>query len=176
MGMLDPFYGVLDIAFHPFFNLTSENQRLSFMLGIFTVSILIALITTVVTARAIDQDEMKANKKKLKAFQDKISEARKKGDEKKMKKLTSEMMEIQGEVMKGSFKPMMYTFPPIILVFNWLRQYAPLQTFIIENGNYLISLPFTLPRFGTELGWLGWYIVCSFMTSTLIRKIFKLQM
>ncbi|MFQ5800776.1 MAG: DUF106 domain-containing protein [Candidatus Hydrothermarchaeales archaeon] len=175
MGIFDPFYSILDLTFHPMFNLASGNQKVSLMVGIFVVSILIALITTVVTARVIDQDEMKTNKKRLKEFQEKVNKAREKGDEKKLKKITAEMMQVQSAVMKSSFRPMIYTFVPIIIVFKWLAQYAPLQTFILEKG-YLISLPFTLPKFGTHLGWLGWYIICSFMTSTVIRKIFKIQM
>jgi uncharacterized membrane protein (DUF106 family) len=175
MGIFDPVFKVINPLFSPVFNLAPGNERLSFMLGIFFVSILIALITTVATLKVIDQDEMKANKKRLKQFQEKMNVARDKGDEKKLKKLTSEMMGVQSEVMKGSFKPMMYTMIPIIVVFRWLGQYGPLQKFILDNG-YLVSLPFTLPRFGTELGWLGWYIICSFMTSTVIRKVFKVHM
>ncbi len=176
VSVFDPFYGILDTLFFPAFNSIGSNQRGSYMVGIFFVSVLIAFITTAVTSKVIDQDEMKANKKVLKDIQEKVNAAREQGDEKKIKKLTGEMMGVQSEVMKGSFKPMMYTMIPIIVVFRWLHQYQPLQTFISENGGYLVSLPFTLPKFGTELGWLGWYIVCSFMTSTVIRKMFKIQM
>jgi uncharacterized membrane protein (DUF106 family) len=175
MGALDPFYRVLDSVFAPIFNLTPENERLSLLIGIFFVSAVIALITTIATAKAIDQDEMKETKKKLKDLKEKVDEARKKGDEKKMKKTSEKMMAVQMEQSKNAFKPMIYTFPPIIVVFQWLRQYGPLQTFILDN-NFLVSLPFTLPRYGDQLGWLGWYIVCSFMTSTVIRKVFKIQM
>ncbi len=175
MGFFDPLYGILDGAFDPLFDLVPEDEKLSMMLGIFAVSILISLITTVVTAKVIDQEEMKSNRKRLKEIQKKMGEARDKGDEKKLKKITNEMMQVQSEVMKGSFKPMIYTFIPIIIVFRWLYQYDPLQTFISLN-NHLVSLPFTLPVFGRELGWLGWYIICSFMTSTVIRKMFNLHM
>jgi len=182
MSFFDPVYQILDRIFYPVFNLLPVNEKVSIMVGIFFVSALIAIITTAVTVKVIDQEEMKINKKKLKDFQKKMNEAREKGDEKKLKKITAEMMEIQGEVMRDSFKPMMYTMAPIILVFSWLRQYELLQTFILKNS-YLVSLPFNLPRLpfgwhpgGPVLGWLGWYIVCSFMTSTVVRKIFKIQM
>ncbi len=175
MSLFDPFYGIFDTLFYPFFNLVPD-PRVSYMVGVFFVSIIIALITTVATAKVVDQGEMKVNKATLKDFQEKITVAREKGDEKKMKKLTNEMMGVQSEVMKGSFKPLMYTMLPIIIVFRWLGHYWELQTFITDGSNYLISLPFSLPKYGTELGWLGWYIICSFMTSTAIRKIFKVQM
>ncbi|RMF89679.1 MAG: DUF106 domain-containing protein [Methanobacteriota archaeon] len=175
MAVFEPFYGILDTLFHPVFSLFPGDQKLSLMTGIFVVSIIISLITTVVTVKVIDQDEMKRNKKKLKTYQERFTEATKKGDEKRAKKIQSEMMQVQSQVMKSSFAPMLYTFVPIIIVFRWLYQYAPLQTFILEKG-YLVSLPFTLPRYGTELGWLGWYIICSLMTSTVIRKAFNLQM
>jgi len=179
MSMFDPFYSIFDTIFYPFFNILPD-PRVSYMVGVFVVSIVIALITTVATSKFVDQEEMKANKAMLKAFQEKINKAREKGDEKKIKKFTNEMMSVQSEVMKGSFKPLMYTMPPIIVVFQWLHHYWELellsQTFITDGSNYLISLPFSLPKYGTELGWLGWYILCSFMTSTAIRKIFKVQM
>jgi uncharacterized membrane protein (DUF106 family) len=174
MGIFDPFYTILDAVFQPFFSLIPYDERISFMVGIFIVSIFIAFITTFATARVIDQDEMKKNKKKLSAIKEKFEAATKAKDDKKAKKFQSEMMSVQGETMKNSIKPMMYTFPPIILVFQWLRQYGPLQTFIFEN-DFLVSLPFTLPKYGNQFGWLGWYIVCSFMTSTVLRKIFKIQ-
>jgi uncharacterized membrane protein (DUF106 family) len=179
MGLFDPFFSIFDTIFYPVFNLLPD-PRVSYMVGVFFVSIFIALITTLATSKFVDPEEMKSNKATLKAFQEKINKAREKGDEKKIKKFTNEMMGVQSEVMKGSFKPLMYTMPPIIIVFQWLHHYWDyywsLQTFITDVPNYLISLPFSLPKYGTELGWLGWYIICSFMTSTAIRKIFKVQM
>ncbi len=182
MGLFDPVYQVLDLLFGFMFNFFADDLKLSLMTGIFIVSGLIALITTAVTAKVIDQNEIKKGKKRLKEFQDKINKAQEKKDEKKVKKLTSEMMQVQSEVMKNSIKPLMYTMVPIILVFSWMRQYAPLQNFILEKS-YLVLLPFNMPGLpfswhpgGPYLGWLGWYIVCSFMTSTLIRKMFKIQM
>lgn len=175
MGVFDPFYGVLDKIFLPVFTLFPENEKLSMMVGIFMVSVLIAFITTLVTSKVIDQDEMKFNKKRLKEFQEKLKTTREKGDEKKLKKIQSQMLEVQSEVMKGSFKPMIYTFIPIIIVFQWLGQYEALQTYI-NMYQHLVTLPFTLPIFGSELGWLGWYIICSFMSSTVIRKVFNLHM
>jgi uncharacterized membrane protein (DUF106 family) len=172
--VLDPIYSILDLAFQPVFTLFPDDQKVSLMVGIFVVSILISLITTTVTAKVVDQEEMKANKKRFNEIKEKYEKAVQKGDDKKAKKIQSDMMGAQKELMSGSFKPMMYTFIPIILVFRWLYQYAPLQTFILEK-DYLISLPFALPKFGTQLGWLGWYIVCSLMTSTVIRKVFNLQ-
>ncbi len=175
MSVFDPFFGVLDSILGPMFALSPENQKLSLMIGIFTVSVLIALITTIVTSKVIDQEEMKSNKRRLKEFQEKLKTTREKGDEKKLKKIQSQMLEVQSEVMKGSFKPMLYTFVPIIIVFQWLSQYETLQTYI-NMYQHLVTLPFTLPIFGSELGWLGWYIVCSFMSSTVIRKVFNLHM
>ena len=175
MGLLSPLYTSLDVIFAPFFSLTPE-VRTSMMLGIFFISLLVSFITTLATAKVVDQDEMKKIKKKINDFKEKISEARKAGDEKRVTKLTEKMTKLSLEQSKNAFKPMIYTMAPILLVFRWQGQYGPLQTFIIDNGNFLVSLPFSLPKFGTELGWLGWYIICSFMTSTVIRKMFKIQM
>jgi uncharacterized membrane protein (DUF106 family) len=71
MAVFDFFYSFLDLLFNPVFNISAE-KKVSYMVGIFFVSALIAFITTLVTSKVIDQDEMKQNKKKLKEFQEKV--------------------------------------------------------------------------------------------------------
>jgi uncharacterized membrane protein (DUF106 family) len=164
---LDPIFGV-------FFHLTG-NDQFNAMFGVFMMALVLSTMINLVTSRVIDQREMKRLKEELADYQKKIKEAQKKGDMKVLNRLQKQMMEKQSTMMTKSFKPMMYTFLPIILIFGWLRHYDYLSAYIATQG-YLVRLPFALPKFGTTLGWLGWYIMSSFPCSTLTKKIMKLEM
>lgn len=171
MGFMEtlggPFYGVMDLIFGPFFRLTSNAQQNN-MIGVLVVSVFVSFIITIATAKLVDQELMKKYKKKIKTFQDQMSALQKKGDTKKLQKVQSKMMSIQGEMMKLSFKPMIYTMPPIIIIFGWLGHTLPRELIIV-------LLPFSLPKYGATLGWLGWYIFCSIPMSSLLKKIMNIE-
>lgn len=170
-GFLDmlgsPFYGFMDIVFGPFFRLTSSTQQNN-LIGVLIVSLFVSFIITVATAKLVDQELMKKYKKKIKVHQDQMSALQKKGDAKKLKKVQSKMMSMQGEMMKLSFKPMIYTMLPIIVIFGWLGHIIPRELIVV-------ILPFSIPKYGTALGWLGWYIFCSIPMSTLLKKIMNIE-
>ena len=171
MGIMEtlgsPFYGLMDIIFGPFFRLTSNTQQNN-LIGVLIVSIFVSFLITLATAKLVDQELMKKYKKKLKGYQEQMKELQKKGETKKLQKVQSKMMSIQGEMMKGSFKPMIYTMIPIVVIFGWLGH-------IIPRDVIVIILPFSIPKYGNVLGWLGWYIFCSIPTSTLSRKIMNIE-
>jgi len=171
--VVDSIFGATEALLSPLFHLTS-NQRFNILFGIFLVSAIVSAIITFVTAKVVDQKEMKRYKELLKKYQDKMVKAQKKGDLKSTKKAQSRLMEVQSEMMKNSFRPMFYTMPPIILIFSWLRRYEYLQSYIDLHG-HAVLLPFSLPKFGASLGWLGWYILCSFATSIIIKKVFGIE-
>ena len=171
--VFESIYRVTDVLLSPLFHLTS-NQEFNILFGVFLVATIVSAIITFVTAKVVDQKEMKRYKELLKKYQDKMVKAQKKGDMKTTKKAQSKLMGVQSEMMKNSFAPMLYTMPPIILIFSWLRQYEYLQSYIAVQG-YAVLLPFTLPKFGASLGWLGWYILCSFATSITIKKVFGIE-
>ena len=113
-------------------------------------------------------------KSKMQKFQEKSRQAKRKNDTKELNKLNQEMMGVQTKMMSNSFKPMLYTMVPIIIIFSWLGKYEYIKSFIETNG-YLVSLPFALPIWGSKLEWLGWYILCSFAISPLIKKVFNID-
>jgi len=166
-------YTPLDAVFGIPFHLTANNT-FNALFGVFSISILISAIIMVITAKVMDQKEMKKLKEKLAKYQEKVKAAQKKNDTKQVNKISKEMMGLQTKMMSQSMKPMLYTMVPIIIIFGWLRQYPDLQNFVEVNG-YLVVLPFVLPVFGAKLGWLGWYILCSFPASSLMRKALKMD-
>ncbi|MFQ5976184.1 MAG: EMC3/TMCO1 family protein [Candidatus Hydrothermarchaeales archaeon] len=165
--LTSPFYGVMDLIFGPFFHLTSNAQQNN-LIGVLVVSIFVSLVITVATAKLVDQELMKKYKKKLKTYQDQMSKVQKKGDTKKLQKVQGKMMGLQGEMMKLSFKPMIYTMIPIVVIFGWLGHTIPREVVVA-------TLPFSIPKYGTTLGWLGWYIFASIPTSSLLKKILNIE-
>ena len=166
-AILEPLYAVMDATLGLFFHLTAD-ERMNYMVGIFIVSTLVSLFITLVTARVIDQRKMREVKKKMKELQKRLKKAQKAGNMKEVKKINTEMMSVQREMMGTSFKPMFYTMIPIFLVFSWLRYTVPPSITVV-------MLPFELPKYGTTLGWFGWYILSSFAVSPLLKKILNIE-
>jgi len=157
----------MDIVFGPFFRLTSSTQQNN-LIGVLVVSLFVSFVITVATAKLVDQKLMKKYKKKIKVYQDQMSDLQKNGDTKKVQKVQGKMMSMQGEMMKLSFKPMIYTMLPIVVIFGWLHHVIPREVMVV-------ILPFSIPKYGTTLGWLGWYIFCSMPMSTLLKKIMNIE-
>ncbi|MEE8168033.1 MAG: EMC3/TMCO1 family protein [Candidatus Hydrothermarchaeales archaeon] len=170
-----PIFLIFDSTLGLFFHIFRDNQPANVLFGIFVVSAIVSALIVVITAKVIDQKKMKKLKAKMSKIQDKLKEAQKKGDAKEMKKIQSKMMKNSSEMWQMSMKPMLYTMLPIILVFTWLKEYEYLATFVEHQEGYVVALPFILPKFGDKLGWLGWYILSSFATSPLIKKLFKIE-
>ena len=178
--MVSTFYSFLDPFLGVFFKFTA-SEHLNSMLGVFFMAVIVSALISLVSAKVIDQKELKALREELSGYQKKMKEAQDANDEKKLKKLSKQMMEKQSAMMTMSFKPMIYNMVPILLIFGWMRGYGPLQAFSLLpyetlGKTVVVELPFALPHYGNYLGWFGWYILCSFPISTLIRKILKLEM
>ena len=84
--------------------------------------------------------------------------------------------------MDNSFKPMIVTFVPIIIIFWWMRSsvisslivHLPPAAYYISLtpiwhfiGSFIYGGTPTVP-FG--IGWLLWYMICTFAMSQIIRK------
>jgi uncharacterized membrane protein (DUF106 family) len=169
------FSGIFDFSLGYFFHLT-ENQQFNFMFGIFSIAVMVTVMVNLVRSRTIDHREMKRLKDEMSDYQKRAKEAQKKGDTQEFDKVQKAMMERQSTMMVRSFKPMIYTSLPVIMIFRWLRNYRPLSNFMASNGGALVKLPFVLPHWGNHLGWLGWYILCSFSISNLVKILLRVEM
>lgn len=162
-----------DPIFGPFFN-TMGDPFHSNVVGVFIMALVVSLIITVITAKLVDQTQMKKNKARMKEFQAKMKEAQKKGSQKELAKIQKEMMEVQGAVMKNTMRPMMFTMIPIIIIFSWMNTYLPREIIVVY-------LPFDIILNGTDpngiptFGWFGWYILSSFGISPVIKKILNIE-
>ena len=85
-------------------------------------------------------------------------------------------------MMTEQFKPMFVTFIPIILIFFWMRASAVSNLVIILPpsvywvtlvpiwhmiGSFLYGGQATIPY---GIGWLLWYMICTFGMSQILRK------
>ncbi|MDI9623914.1 MAG: EMC3/TMCO1 family protein [Methanothermobacter sp.] len=184
--VLDIIYNGLDIIFGPFLALDPNPQNP--ILTIFIIATIIAFIITLANKLLVDQERLQELRREMQEFQQEVMEARKSTDIKALEELQEKQMEFmdkQREMMTMSFKPMIVTFLPIILVFYWMAQhpYISKATIILPQVAYYVLLvpiwhmfykmPAGSPAYA--IGWLGWYILCSFAMSQIFRKFMGLK-
>ena len=175
---------LLSDKYAPFNNAKLDiwKEALLFAVGnVFTLS----LITTIANKYLVDQDEMNEIQARSKKLTSELREAQKRGDGKKIAELQArqtEMMQEQTAMMSNQFKPMIVTFVPIILIFFWMRASAISSLVIILPpsvywltltplwhllGGFLYGGKATIPY---GIGWLLWYMICTFGMSQILRK------
>ena len=160
MGII---HTVLNPVFSPFLHLGT-------IFAIIALAIVINLISSGMQMVFVDVKKMRSLQKEMKDHRKKIMAAAKAGEKDKDPEAASSqsrMMEIQQELMKLQ-TPMFLSMIPIIFVFIWMR-----EAFI--GTGIVINLPHSLPIWGDSLGWLGWYILASFPTSMLLRKLVRIS-
>ena len=180
MGMV---YAGLNTIFNPILALDPNPANPA--LTVLIIAFFVSLITTIANKYLVDQDEMNEIQARNKAFQKELREAQKRGDGKKIAELQAkqtEMMQDQSKMMTNSFKPMIVTFVPIILIFFWMRTsvisnlvlilpapayWLTLTPFWHFIGQFLYGGKATIPY---GIGWLLWYMICTFGMSQILRK------
>ena len=190
------FYNTLDAIFMPIIKVLHPA------LAILIIAIIVSLIINITTKLLVDQERVAELKREIKEYQAKLKKASR--DPEMLKKLQEEQqkyMQINAELMRMSFKPMIYTWLPIILIFIYLRHvygFGGIYQELIPGWNgVVVYLPIILSKIllidfwhglgsilykggfkivsDTALGWLGWYILCSFATSTVLRKVLGIK-
>ena len=180
MGMV---YGALNTIFNPILALDPNPANPA--LTVLIIAFFVSLITTIANKYLVDQDEMNAIQERNKAFQKELRDAQKRGDGKKIAELQAkqtEMMKDQSAMMSNQFKPMIVTFVPIILIFFWMRTSAISNLVIILPPSvYWVTLTPLWHVIGSifyggqatipyGIGWLLWYMICTFGMSQILRK------
>lgn len=181
--IMDAVFNVLNAIFNPI--LAMDPNPHSPALTVLIIAFIVSLITTIANKYLVDQEKMNENQKKSRELSSRMRDAQKRGDGKEIAKLQAEQTEMlknQNAVMMESFKPMIVTFVPIILIFFWMRTSAihdlviilptpvywitltPVWHFI---GSFLYGGKATIPY---GIGWLLWYMICTFGMSQIIRK------
>lgn len=157
------------------------------MLTIFLIATIIAFVTTLANKLLVNQDEMEASREEMKQFQEKMKEAQMSGDAKALAKAQSMQQDVMGKqsnMMKNSFKPLLVTIIPIMLMFWWMGQPSnPINGVLVQLPEfvyYVLLVPLWHSVYGMFygggghllfiVGWLGWYIMCIFAMTQILRK------
>ena len=154
------FYDLLDTVFGSIWDWPG-------IYAVFVVAIIVGVISVSGQYFLVDQEKVKRIRKESSEFQKRLIAAQKSGNKKELRKMEARKKKVQqqqAEMTGMTMKPMMLTFVPIIVFFGWVRAQP-------EALELVIDLPFTLPYFGDTLGWLGWYILCSFFFTQTLRKL-----
>ncbi|MBI5392196.1 DUF106 domain-containing protein [Candidatus Woesearchaeota archaeon] len=125
------------------------------LFGIFFIAFFITLFTTIIYKYSTNQNTMKQLRDDTKALQKQLKETI---DLEKLKSINAELQAKSFETLKHNIKPMLITFIPTALVFLWLRTQFATSTEKIFFGIF---------------GWLGTYILATFVFSFVLRKLLK---
>ncbi|TRZ54039.1 DUF106 domain-containing protein [archaeon] len=135
------------------------------VVGVFIIAAAVSLLLSLPYRFLVDQKKMREHKEKVKEIQKRIKEAQK-TDQKRANELMTEMLGLSNKQMMANFKPMI---PGMILVILFLPWVAATFT------GPVALLPFSLPFFGKDFGWLMWYIVASMPMTYMFRKMLGVQ-
>ena len=183
VDIMGPVYGIMNMIFNPILALDPNPTNPA--LTVLIIAFIVSLITTVANKYLVDQDALNERQKAMSDFNKELRDAQKRGDGKKIAEMQAkqaDMMKDQTAMMTDQFKPMIVTFVPIILIFFWMRTSAihnlviilpktvywvtltPIWHFI---GSFLYGGQATIPY---GIGWLLWYMICTFGMSQILRK------
>jgi len=141
------------------FNLPVPIEELLF-------SAVITFIITLIYKFLTNQSEIKQLKISVKEKQTKIKELQKTNPQ-EANKMLNEVMALSSKQMRMNMKPMLLTLVVVGITLPWLGQTFP---------GVVVKLPFTLPYFGNDFGWLAWYIIVSIPLGIYFRKLLKVEL
>jgi uncharacterized membrane protein (DUF106 family) len=130
--------------------------------------VIVSIMTVIITLfykKLVNQNRIKEIRDETKKLQDKIKELKNK-DPEQANRLMNEMLKMTNEQMKMSMKPMLPTLLMAMIFFPWIGT--------LYKGAVAI-LPFSLPFFGNDFGWLMWYLIVSIPMSQIFRKLMGVQ-
>ncbi len=146
---------------------------------VFLLAFLINLVSTAFIRLMIDVDRLREKMREVKKFNELKKKAQETGDKKlliRVKKEEAKVLRTQLEISRMQMTPSLILLP-LILVFWWL-----LLPFF--GSMPVVKLPFSIPFLdllhgGTDLtndalGFLGWYMLVSFVLNPLIQRLFRI--
>src|SRR3989344_5070450 len=126
-------------------------------IGLFLITALITLITTILQKYMTDQDALKTIKEEQKIVQQEMKLA--KSSPEKSMELSKKSLELTMTAMPMTMRPLIYTVIPFVLFLRWFQDYFTLTPVKI-------------------LGFMSWfwaYLVFSIIFSTIFRKVLKVH-
>lgn len=158
MGIVESYYAILNTLFAPMLALPPA-------LGEAVIAALITLVITFFYKYMVNQVALRELKLQMKTLQDKAKELQKTNPQ-EANKTINEMLKLSNKQMMMNFRPMLPTLLFAMLLLPWMAT--------IWKGA-VVLLPFSLPYFGNDFGWLMWYILLSMPMSQVFRKILGVE-
>lgn len=125
-------------------------------IGMFSIVLLIALITTLAQKYTTDQETIRELKKQQKEINKKAKEFA--HDKDKVMAIQKELWPISGKLMKLSMRPLMFTGIPFILLFRWFMDV------FVGLGD---------PKILGFFSWFWFYLIFVMVFSSILRKVLK---
>jgi len=151
---MNAYYSALDAVFAPVLALPP-------VVGELVIGAVITFVITLLYKFMVNQTKVKELRDQQKEMQKEVKRLQKDSPEEANKKM-SEMLKLNNSMMMMNMKPMLPTMLLVILVF-------PLVA--VSFQGHVALLPFNLPYFGADFGWLMWYFVISLPLTQLFRKL-----
>jgi len=158
--MFENVFGPLNTAFAVVFSpLNIFPPIISLML----LSTFLTILILFITKFFVNTKVLREIKDEMEKIREQLTLAQKNGDKQLQNEFLSKMMQTNSKYMQHSFKA-------VIISIIVLSLFLPYLKYKYE-GIVIAQLPLNVPFIGTTLGWLGWYILVSFMIGWVIRKI-----
>jgi uncharacterized membrane protein (DUF106 family) len=129
------------------------------------IAAVIVFITSLIYRFLMNQKEAREIKIQQKEKQEKMKELQKTNPQ-EANRVMNEILKLSNKQFKIMMKPMIVSFIIVIMVLPFLPEVFP---------GAVVNLPFTLPFFGSDFGWLMWYIIVSVPLNSIFRKILGVE-
>ncbi len=157
---IEAYYAVLSAIFAPVLALPPALAET-------ILAAMIVFIITVLYKYLVDQEQMREHKEQIKTMQQKIKELQKTNPA-EANKMLGDVLGMTNKQMLMNLKPMLVTMAFVLVFLPWIAS--------VFGGKSVVLLPFALPFFGSELGWIAWYLIVSIPLSLLFRKMLGVHM
>lgn len=144
------------------------------------LAVAVAILSTVVRGRLVDQDRVSAHREQMKRVKERLKAAKERGDEAAIERLSErqeEMMRKQFGIMKHTFRPMAWTMLVTVPVFLWLSWIVVAPNVAI--GTTTPALPmvgrlvWTARIVGPMKLWMAWYLLNMLVSNLLAKRAMK---
>jgi uncharacterized membrane protein (DUF106 family) len=130
------------------------------------ISSIVIFVLVMVYKLFVNQSELKELKEKLKECQSRSKELQKTNPE-EAKRAMADMLNLSNKQLRMNMKPMFVSLLiSVVVVFPILPNLFP---------GSVVMLPFSLPYFGNDFGWLAWYLIVSLPLNSIFRKFLGVE-
>jgi len=132
---------------------------------LFLIASVIVFITSLIYKFLMNQDEAREIKKQQKEKQEMIKELQKTNPT-EANRVMNEVLKLSNKQFKIMMKPMIVSLLIVIIILPLLPDLFP---------GAVVNLPFSLPYFGSDFGWLAWYIIISVPLNSIFRRLLGVE-